>query len=605
MKFLFRDNPIRLAFGAIVASGILCTLVREYYIFQLPHRYYIWCWWPLIGAWDIALTLVLLCLFGVALLLIGNRPTLRRILAWLTIAFCWILSIINTLAMPTIFEYRAAPTLGLIRFIGVADFFKLAPLFHILITATAFPLLTWLLARFWEWIPSRLARRIIGASLVLLSSIVVVLGWSKLGYLQENVGLSANFTLSMVSSLSPARLSDHPPTVAFPPTSRDYFEVRPAQPKNLILLTLESVEAKFLSLYGGVYPTTPNLEKLSDRSLVFENFYAPTTNSSNSLHAMLLGSDYSGIWKDFTLSGWNPPAPTLAEHLKKAGYRTSFVTSCNFTYANLNLFVQSRGFDHYIDYESEKIESNAIWGVDDHYLVDFILKSVDSTPAGAPFFVMAWNQGTHWSFTPAPEHQEIDFLKGDRKFGASTYDFNNYLNALHFIDQQIQRLMEELEKRGLAEDTLIALVGDHGEAFGWPHETWGHSAHVFEEDVHVPFVLISKNAFSPGHRVPTPASMFDLSPTILDLMNITPPSQWVGKSVLKSGHPATANFHGANNSLQFGVRRDQWKYIYNPSLQTESLYDLNADPDEQHDVSQNHPDLCASLRKLILDQRQK
>ena len=79
-------------------------------------------------------------------------------------------------------------------------------------------------------------------------------------------------------------------------------------------------------------------------------------------------------------------------------------------------------------------------------------------------------------------------------------------------------------------------------------------------------------------------------------MNITPPANGSARAVLKSGHPATANFHGANNSLQFGVRRDQWKYIYNPSLQTESLYDLNADPDEQHDVSQNHPDLCASLR---------
>src|SRR5205814_8348569 len=94
----------------------------------------------------------------------------------------------------------------------------------------------------------------------------------------------------------------------------------------------------------------------------------------------------------------------------------------------------------------------------------------------------------------AEDAKPIDFFAG-KPTPIDDYDLGLYLNAVREADTQIGRLIDALRERGLADDTLLVITGDHGEAFGWPHDTYGHGPRVYQENVNVPFVLLCPTVF--------------------------------------------------------------------------------------------------------------
>jgi arylsulfatase A-like enzyme len=151
----------------------------------------------------------------------------------------------------------------------------------------------------------------------------------------------------------------------------------------------------------------------------------------------------------------------------------------------------------------------------------------------------------------------------------------------------------------LADDTIVIITGDHGEAFGYPHESYGHSGKVHQEDVHVPLIMWSPKLFSNTARSQTIGAHVDLSPSILDLLNQPLPQSWQGHSLFSPTHPQRAYFYGAVDNYYFGVREGNLKYIYNATLGRDTLFDLAADPLEQNNISASHPDQSRRLRQRL------
>jgi phosphoglycerol transferase MdoB-like AlkP superfamily enzyme len=371
-------------------------------------------------------------------------------------------------------------------------------------------------------------------------------------------------------------------------------------PRNVILLVLESTSTQYLDIYGGPYSVTPHLAKEATNALVFDNFYCLVGLTANAEVAINLAIYPGMTWREYTVEHPTLPGTTLADVLRPRGYRTAFIHSGDLEYTNQREFLTGRGYDDLIDYHQLDCGLPNFdyfsWGVEDRCLVDGVLKWIDRDRT-RPFFALAWTIQAHHPYTLVPDEQ-IDFFKGNEPPG-DTYSLGLYLNVLHESDQQIGRLLDGLRARGLADDTLVLITGDHGEAFGHPHDTYGHGGKLYEENMKVPLVVWNPRLFGGAGRSATVGSQVDLNPTILDCLGLAPPDSWQGHSLFDPARPPRAYFYAANNDYLFGVREGNWKYIYNASSGREQLFDLAADPTEQTSVASDHADICQRLRQHV------
>jgi arylsulfatase A-like enzyme len=167
------------------------------------------------------------------------------------------------------------------------------------------------------------------------------------------------------------------------------------------------------------------------------------------------------------------------------------------------------------------------------------------------------------------------------------------------VDEQVGRLFDGLRARGLEKDTIVIVTGDHGEAFGDPHHTWGHGFRLYDEGIRVPFMIWSPVLFPAGGRVDTVGSHVDINPTITDLLGLPPAASWEGRSVFARDRPPRAYFYAANDDYLLGLREGSFKYIYNVTRGRDELYDLSRDPDERTNIASRHRDRCRVWRQRL------
>ena len=371
---------------------------------------------------------------------------------------------------------------------------------------------------------------------------------------------------------------------------------KPQAPPNVILVVLESVAARWTSLGNARYQTTPTLTAESGHALVYDNFYAHIGRSSNSLAAILLSTYPKLDFEDVTEEYPELAGTSLASTFRERGYRTSFVTSSDLSWAGWDSFIGARGFERVRDYHDLTCgEPVSSWGVEDRCMVDDMVQLIHEQH-DRPFFMMAWSQQTHHPYEPSPGTPQLSLLREPVPY---QYDVDRYLNVLHETDAQLARLFTEVRESGLADNTLIVITGDHGQAFGYPHDSYAQGRTIYEEDVNVPLMLWFPPRFRTSVRQGVIGSHVDLAPTIADVAGLPPAPDWRGRSLLDTARPPRAYFYVAEDHFRLGVREGAWKYIYDLREGTEELYRLDLDPTEQHNVASTERVRCARLRQRL------
>ena len=184
-----------------------------------------------------------------------------------------------------------------------------------------------------------------------------------------------------------------------------------------------------------------------------------------------------------------------------------------------------------------------------------------------------------------------------RQFGPEENLFNRYLNALHSSDLAFGTLAEWLERERWLDDTLIVVVGDHGEAFG-RHDQLSHGNKIYEENTHVPLLLIKPGTFN-GQHYPTVGGLVDIAPTITDLLGEPAPDTWQGRSLFASNRPDRTYFFAPWSDYLFGYREGKTKFIYNATRDEYEIYDLSVDPTEQTNLVELYrPEIPARIERL-------
>ena len=396
----------------------------------------------------------------------------------------------------------------------------------------------------------------------------------------------------------------------FPP--QDSFEFRPsrehgaaringfrspvARPRNVIVIVLESVGTKYLELYGSPYRTMPNLAAESAHALVFDNFYAQASYTYFSFRAINF-SIYPGLPWCYAPWGGRPLPPSLASVARKLGWRTAYLHNGDLDWGEERWLLQADGFKDTEGYAELGCPRLTSWGTEDRCLIDRLIQWIDAGQ-GRPFMAICWTDQTHDPYRIGPGIVPTDFLSGRPRVPLAG-DLSHYLNVLHETDRQLERLFEALRERGLAQDTLVVVTGDHGEAFRNPHDQRGHGLTVYQEEVNVPLMLWNPRLFATGRRMSALGAHVDLNPTIADVLGIKPSDDWQGYSMFDPHRPSHTFFLTDVDDYLFGVREGRWKYIFDATGGPEMLFDLDRDREEQRNVAQAQPEQCRELRLKI------
>jgi arylsulfatase A-like enzyme len=366
------------------------------------------------------------------------------------------------------------------------------------------------------------------------------------------------------------------------------------RPPNVIVVVLESVAARWTSL-NGLYDTTTRLKAESGHALVFDNAYAHIGRSSNSLAAMLLSVYPRLDFREATQAPTGAISTSLVTLFRSQGYRTAFFTPSDLQWADWNTFLSDRGFDELHDSSTLPCHPISSWGVEDRCMIDAMISALEREPA-RPLFLMGWTTQTHHPYEPTPG---IPFLSLLRERTPDDYDLERYLNVLHETDRHLGRLFETVRRLGLVDDTIIVVTGDHGQAFGYPHDSWMQGKTLYQEDVHVPLMLWSPRRFKVGARSTAIASHVDLAPTVAELAGLPAAPEWQGRSLFDAARVPRAYFYVADDQFTLGIREHKWKYIFNLREGFDELYDLDRDPTEQHNLVKALPERALELRRRL------
>lgn len=359
---------------------------------------------------------------------------------------------------------------------------------------------------------------------------------------------------------------------------------------NVLLITLDTTRADRIGCYGYAGARTPVLDGLGARGVIFERAQSqvPLTLPS---HASILTGRYP---KEHGLhvNGRNalgPTPATLPEAFKAHGYRTAAFVSAGVIDSRYGL---NRGFDVYGDdlsspgqHHSDKAQRRG------DAVTDEALAWLDSAADG-PFFAWIHYYDPHKPYDPpAPYGENVP----------TPYD-----GEIAFMDAQIGRVVRWLEKRQLTANTLLVLVGDHGESFG-EHGAFGHTTFVYQTNLHVPMIFVHP-ALHSGHRVAAVVEDVDIYPTVLDLMGWARAPDLLSRSLVPAlngreiesvaSYAESQSVHWAFGwAQQRSLTTDRWKYI---SSTRPELYDLTADPHEERSVLNDYPDVAERMRQALV-----
>ena len=253
----------------------------------------------------------------------------------------------------------------------------------------------------------------------------------------------------------------------------------------------------------------------------------------------------------------------------------------------MDLVVRDRGFEVLADAGDIGGNHESSFGVDDASTVRRMLAWIDSLSQGERFFI---------TYLPISGHHPYEVP--DRGLFPSGDEFGRYRNALRYGDEVLGHFLAALRARGLESKTVWLLMGDHGEAFGQHDGNFGHTLQLYEENVHVPFVLAAPGIIARQIRSRRVVSTIDAAPTLLDFLGLAPDDAHQGRPVFED-QPLMALFFADYSLGLLGLRDGRHKYIYELESGRSRLFDVERDPQEAHDVADRDPESVRWYRQRL------
>ncbi len=360
-----------------------------------------------------------------------------------------------------------------------------------------------------------------------------------------------------------------------PTGPRRLLSALPEEPTNVVVVVLESTGARGTSLYPPRLPTTPFLVELSQRATVVDDVFSIIPHTSKALVAILCGVEPRiGVRITESMSV-GIPGRCLASLLHEVGYETSFFQSAKPDFEDRPRLVRNMGYGRFTsleDMDTEGFLRANYFGYEDEVMLPRSEEWLDARDPNRPFFATYLTVAPHHAYLPLTTHGYLELDEDEAR--------NAWLNAIHHEDVFLRRLFAQYEARGLLEDTLFVIVGDHGDGFG-EHGRSVHNAVIWNEGVHVPLVIVDPRDPT-ERRFRGPFSQLDIAPTILTRLGFGQAARrYLGRAI--RGDAATDRVvRSSCYSRKMCAARveGRFKYIHHFGERDDEYFNLARDPFE-------------------------
>ena len=288
----------------------------------------------------------------------------------------------------------------------------------------------------------------------------------------------------------------------------------PARRSNVVLITVESLSAKFLGCFGSDEGLTPELDALAAKGLLFRNIYASGCRTVRGLEALALSVPPTP-GRSIVKREDNGGLDSLGWIFREKGYDTRFLYGGYGYFDDMNRFFGTNGFDivDRTDLEDDEVSFATIWGVCDHDLYGEVLRRCDESYAnGRPFlnFVMTTSNHRPYTFPPV-----IDAPQKERA------------SAVKYTDFAIGEFIDAARAKPWFSNTLFVIVADHCAGSAGRRE-------IDLAKYHIPLILYGPGLVEPG-EVNRLGGQIDIPPTLLALLGSGYTAQFYGHDLLGGG----------------------------------------------------------------------
>ena len=410
---------------------------------------------------------------------------------------------------------------------------------------------------------------------------------------------------------------------------------RRAAGPNVLLITLDTLRRDRLGCYGSTVTRTPNIDRLANEGMVFDNAAAPMP-ATRASHATIFTSQYPrdhGVMNN--RMPLDPRVPMLSEVFQRAGYRTGGFVSVRLLGPESGM---TRGFD-VLDWPEHVRSADET--------IPLALEWLKTGRFEEPFFLWVHLYDPHMPYEPPakfipdgdPMHASKlgavswqRLAKLARKTGGdlsqTTFEqvVSLYNGEVQYADHWLGALLDALRTRTALDHTIVAFTADHGECFD--HGIFfEHFNCLYEGAMHVPLILRYPPKVAAGTRSNAVVEHLDIAPTLLTLAGLPVPETFRGTPYF-SGRPAAdrnafiqyprfriEHLHALAKRTDMrtvmgqavrprlivpppvGIRNGDWKYIVSGS--DEELYHLPSDPGETRNLAAERPEVVSRLRPLL------
>jgi arylsulfatase A-like enzyme len=404
----------------------------------------------------------------------------------------------------------------------------------------------------------------------------------------------------------------------------------PTRPANILMLAIDSLRRDHMSCYGYPRLTTPHMDRIASRGVLFENSFSAYIPTTPGYSSMLTGRDVFSTGQ-VGLTPHSPlhsDQPTLPEVLREAGYGSLCIGFGDWY----------RGFDKYADYEAwvswedrpaRKAENlNAI-----------ALPALDEmAKSGQPFLLFMRHMDPHSPYLPPAPFDRMfytkdpcdpavntiqpvwdfkpfaDFFKSWMPPGITDIDYVTaaYDGEVAYMDACIAQLFNRLEELGIADNTLIMINSDHGETLN-DHGIYFDHHGLYEATLRVPLIFCWPGHLPEGRRLQQYTLLQDHMPTLLDIVGLKKQA----KQLKLDGRSLLPFIRGEEQRLisefyitectwmrKRGWRTPQWKFFeaLEPDFHNKppmELYNLIEDPEEGNNLAAKEPALVKYFQNRI------
>ncbi|MBI5507540.1 MAG: sulfatase [Deltaproteobacteria bacterium] len=401
-------------------------------------------------------------------------------------------------------------------------------------------------------------------------------------------------------------------------------------PLGLIVITVDTLRADYLSSYGHARILTPSFDRLASGGILFKQAISQASTTTPS-HASIMTSLYlqdHNVYTNFEAVG--DAARTLAEVMAGRGFNTFGIVNMN--HLNPEVSNLGQGFETFVKSGNMRRAGPT---------VDKTLEWLDKN-GEQPFFAWIHFTDVHTPYNPPPPYDRFYYDDDERDpakrslakiwhllpshmtdhpffqrwlegITDSEWVMAQYQGAVTYVDDEFGRLLDRLEQMGLLERTAIVLTADHGESLG-EHDIYYTHTGLYEPTIHVPLITYFPGAGRQGVQVRDVVESVDIMPTVLEYFDIPVPKGAHGRSLwplirgeVQPERVALSEHAGRNLVV---LRTDRYKYIkqlrtvhLQPSYPwvegREELYDLKADPLERRDLARDQNEVMRVFRKEL------